>query len=144
LPNKGHIEEGKADFVLKKIQEDFNLLLSENYEKVAIEIIKSHENRFFTLNKIGRWWDRNEEIDIVALNEEENKILLGEVKWSNKPVGIDIFENLKSKSKKVEWNKEKWNEYVCLFSKSGFTESMLKIAKKEKIILFHKDKLMEI
>lgn len=144
LPNKGNIEEGRVDFVLKKIKEDFNLIVSENYENVAKEVIKNHESRLFPINKIGRWWDRNEEIDIVALNEEENKILFCEVKWSNKPVGVDIYDSLKRKSLKVELHKDKRNEYFCLFSKSRFTESMLKAAKKEKVTLFHKDKIIEI
>ena len=144
LPNKGNIEEGRVDLVLKKIKDDFNLMVSENYENAAKEVINNHKSRFFPINKIGRWWDRNEEIDIVALNEEENKILFGEVKWSNKPVGIDIYNSLKRKSLKVELHKDRRNEYFCLFSKSGFTESMLKAAEKEKVTLFHKDKIIEI
>lgn len=142
LPNKGNIEEGRADFVLKRIKEDFNLLLAENYENAAREIIRDYADRFFPIIKIGRWWDRNEEIDIVAFGEGENKILFSEVKWSNKPVGTDIFEDLKRKSQKVEWHKEKRNEYCCLFSKSGFTENMIKAAKKENVVLFHKDEMV--
>lgn len=144
LPNKGNIEEGRVDLVLKKIKDDFNLIVSENYENAAKEVINNHKSRFFPINKIGRWWDRNEEIDIVVLNEEENKILFGEVKWSNKPVGVDIYNSLKRKSLKVELHKDRRNEYFCLFSKSGFTESMLKAAEKEKVTLFHKDKIIEI
>ena len=144
LPNKGNIEEGRVDLVLKKIKDDFNLIVSENYENAAKEVINNHKSRFFPINKIGRWWDRNEEIDIVVLNEEENKILFGEVKWSNKPVGVDIYNSLKRKSLKVELHKDRSNEYFCLFSKSGFTESMLKAAEKEKVTLFHKDKIIEI
>ncbi|MFN3740149.1 MAG: ATP-binding protein [Thermodesulfovibrionales bacterium] len=144
LPNKGNIEEGKVDFVLKKIKGDLHLLLAENYEKVAQEIIRDYEDRFFPIIKIGRWWDRKEEIDIVALNEEENKILFGEVKWSSKPVGTDIYYNLKEKARKVESKSDKRYEYFCLFSKSGFTEDMIKVAKKEKVVLFHKDEMVKI
>lgn len=49
------------------------------------------------MDKVGRWWDKNEEIDIVALNEDEKKALFGEVKWSNRLVGMDVYENLKRK-----------------------------------------------
>ncbi len=142
LPNKSRIEEGNVEYVLKNISVDFNLLVSENYEKVAIEIVKANEDKFFLIDRIGRWWDRNEEIDLVALNENENKILFGEVKWSNKPVGVNIYEDLKRKAKLVQWGSENRNEYYCLFSKSGFTEDMLKLAKHEKVKLFHKDQLI--
>ena len=144
LPNKGYIEEEKIDFVMRRINKDFNQIVAENYEKVAKEIIKSNETKFFQIDKIGRWWDRNEEIDILALNEEENKILFCEVKWSNKQVGTNVYENLKRKTVKVNWKNEKRKEYFSLFSKSGFTEAMKKIAKEEKVILFHKDKTLEI
>ncbi|MEM3473839.1 MAG: DUF234 domain-containing protein, partial [archaeon] len=144
LPNKSRIEEGRIDQVLENILKDFNTLISENYEKVAREIIKRNESKIFPVENIGRWWDRNVEIDIVALNEVENKILFGEVKWSNKPVGTNIYEELKRKSKLVLWGKENRKEFYCLFSKSGFTEEMKKVAKSEKVFLFEEDKLIKI
>jgi AAA+ ATPase superfamily predicted ATPase len=143
LPNRSKIEEGKVDAVINIIMEDFNTIVAENYEKVAQDILKRNEERFFDIENIGRWWDKNEEIDVVALNEKENKILFGEVKWSNKPVGIDIYENLKRKAKLVEWGKDNRVEYFSLFSKSGFTDEMKKIAKKENVLLFHEDKLIQ-
>ncbi len=144
LPNKGYIEEEKIDFVMRRIRKDFNQIVAENYEKVAKEIIKGNETKFFQIDKIGRWWDKNEEIDILALNEEENKILFCEVKWRNKQVGTNVYENLKRKTKKVNWKNETRKEYFSLLSKSGFTETMKKIAKEEEIILFHKDKALEL
>ena len=142
LPNRSKIEEGRIDSVLKIILDDLYILLAENYEKIAQEIIKKNEERFFTIERNGRWWDRNEKIDIVALNEKEDKILFGEVKWSNKPVGTNIYKDLKGKAELVQWGKEHRNEYYCLFSKSGFTEDMKTIAQKENVLLFHKDTLI--
>jgi AAA+ ATPase superfamily predicted ATPase len=142
LPNKSKIEEGKIDFVLEDIFKDFNILVAENYEKVAKEIVMKNEEKFFSIDKIGRWWDRNEEIDIVTLNEKENKILFGEVKWSNEPVGVNIYEDLKRKAQLVQWESEDRIEYFCLFSKSGFTDDMIKMAKMENVVLFHEDKLV--
>ena len=142
LPNKSRIEEGKVNYVIKIINSDFNLLVSENYEKVALEIVKEHESIFFEIERISRWWDRNEEIDLVALNEKEDNILFGEVKWSNKPVGINIYENLKRKAKLLQWGSKNRKEYYCMFSKSGFTEEMIKLAKKEGVKLFHRDLLI--
>jgi len=95
-----------------------------------------NEDKFFSIERMGRWWDRNEEIDIVALNEKENKILFGEAKWSNKPVGVNVYKNLRRKAKLVPWGSEDRVEYFCLFSKSGFTEDMKKTAKMENVVLF--------
>lgn len=95
LPNRRNIEEGTTEYVLSKIKNDFLAVVAENYEAICEEIIRSHEERLFPLERIGRWWDRNEEIDLIALNEEQKKILFGEAKWSNKAVGVDIYEDLK-------------------------------------------------
>ena len=143
LPNRRYIEEGRTEYALKKTKKEFLSLVADNYEKVSQEIILRHEDRFFPIEKIGHWWDRQEEIDIVALNEERKEICFGEVKWTRKPVGIDIYQNLKRKSQRVDWKKRERKEHFCLFSKSGFTDNMLSLAKKENVFLFHKDKLIE-
>jgi len=128
---------------LKKIKNDFSTIVANNYETICQEMIKSHKDKISPFDKIGRWWDKNEEIDLVAVNDEEKKILFGEAKWSKKPVGVDIYDNLKRKSRLVDWNKDERTEYFCLFSKSGFTDNLLKRAKKEKIVLFQKDRFLE-
>lgn len=83
--------------MFRRIKKDFVSLVAENYEGVAQEIVLSHES-FFPVEKIGRWWDREEEIDIVALNEERKEILFGEVKWTKRPVGVNIYEELRRKA----------------------------------------------
>ena len=74
--------------------------------------------------------DRNEKLDLIALNKKTNEIFFGEAKWPNKPMGMNIYENFKRKSQRVEWGKQNRKEYFALFSKSGFTPEMKKTAKK--------------
>ncbi|MBC7363147.1 MAG: ATP-binding protein [Candidatus Aminicenantes bacterium] len=142
LPNKSRLEEGREDLVLEIIRNDMTSLVAENYEQVAGEILSRDRIKIFNFDRLGRWWDRNEEIDLVALNEKEKKILLGEVKWSNKPVGLNILEDLKRKASLIDWERSKRKEYYCLFSKSGFTEALINKAREEKILLFHKDRMV--
>jgi AAA+ ATPase superfamily predicted ATPase len=95
-----------------------------------------HSDKFFEFSRRGKWWDKNDEIDIVCTNLKLGEILFGEVKWTSKPVGTDIFEALKKKSSKVIWGSEKRKEHFCLWSRNGFTEEMLKKAKEENVKLF--------
>ena len=88
----------------------------------------------FPLVKVGRWWDKDTEIDIVALGED-NKIVFGECKYSKKQVGLNILNELKEKSKKVIWNNDKREEYYILFSKSGFSQDLIELAKKKNNII---------
>lgn len=140
--NKSLLEENRINDVMSQIKEAVPVMLSKNYEKVSSEILLNavlNKDVPLEFEKYGRWWDKNEEIDLIALNSKTNEILFGEVKWSNKPVGIDIYRELKEKSQVVDWGGENRKEYFALFSKSGFTPGMEHIAKNENIFLFHKD-----
>jgi AAA+ ATPase superfamily predicted ATPase len=136
FPRRGELEMGRIEDVLTNIKQGLPQHLSVVYEKVACEILRRHMDRFFPFTAVGRWWEKNEEIDIVAMNPDLNSILFGEVKWSEKPVGVDLYEALKEKARRVTWGKKGRKEYFCLFSKKGFTEGMSKKAKEEGVALF--------
>lgn len=144
FPRKGELEIDGMDIVLNDIRTSLPQHLSFVYEKVAMELLLRHSDMFFPFTKIGRWWDKSEEIDIVGINPTLNSIVFCEVKWSEKPVGIDIYEALKNKSQKVVWGKEERKEYFCLFSRKGFTDAMLKKAKTEGVRLFSGETLQTL
>lgn len=136
FPRKGELEMDMEDAVLNDIKASLPQYLSFIYEKIAKELLIQYSEHFFPFTKIGKWWEKNEEIDVVGLNPTLNKILFCEAKWTSKPVGIDIYESLKEKARKVIWGNENREEYFCLFSKHGFTDAMLERAKTEKVSLF--------
>ena len=103
------------------------------YEDICREKILdlSHEGVMdFTISRSGKWWDKTEEIDIVALSEAEHKILLGECNYTEKKVDADVYYTLKEKSKKVKWLPQALN-YYFIFSKSGFTDTLLYLAERD-------------
>jgi hypothetical protein len=140
--NRDLLEEGRREEVLKMIKMEMREILPRNYEKVSLELLKGAVGRGeleFHLTRYGRWWERGEEIDIVGIDEEASQILFAEAKWTNRPVGLNVYEDLKRKSRLVDWHRESRREYYALFSKSGFTEKMKRIAKKEGVLLFEKE-----
>ena len=48
---------------------------------------------------------------------------------------VNILNELKEKSKKVIWNNDKREEYYILFSKSGFSQDLIELAKKKNNII---------
>ena len=139
------LEEGRINEVAAEIEEGMPQLLAKNYEKVAQEIIQQaflDKKISLDFEAYGRWWNKDNEIDVVGLNNRTKEILFGEVKWSNKPVGINIYNDLKMKAQRVEWGNRNRRQYFSLVSKSGFTEDLIKLAKREKVYLFYKDKLI--
>jgi len=144
FPRKGELEMDMEDAVLKDINDTLPQYLSLIYEKIAGELLLRYSDKFFPFSKIGRWWEKNEEIDIVCLNPSLDHILFGEAKWTSKLIGVDVYESLKEKSRKVVWGSENRKEYFCLFSKRGFTDAMLEKAKRDNIYLFKGEELLEL
>lgn len=143
FPYKSRIEIGKADYVLKLIGESLERHLSQAYEAVTREICaRLMEEGHMQFTVIGKWWSRNEEVDLVALDEETRTAYFGECKWSNKKVGVNVYEDLIGKSHLVDWYNDDRTSRFMLFSKSGFTERMLELGKKEEVLLVHKDRLI--
>jgi uncharacterized protein len=141
--NKKLIEEGNSKEVISIIKNSSTEFVSRNYEEVSREWARRNIKKNFQY--IGNWWDKNEEIDLVGINSETKEIIFGECKWSNKKVGTNILVELKEKALKVQWNNGRRKEYFILFSKSGFTPDMKKLAKKESnVILVEKDKKLNI
>jgi len=131
-PYREEIETDQTDPVMKHIRDR---LMEKHvafvYEEVCRQKVleQSHlNNQPFRILKIGRWWNRQEEIDIVGINEESGDILFGECKFTNKPVGIALYQDLLRKAQSVQWHQDKRREYFVLFSKSGFTDGMLSLA----------------
>lgn len=145
FPHRSRLEIGNTDYLLGKIRESFDQHLSFVYEDVCrelcLEFLKSGSMAF---SAIGRWWQKNEEIDLVALDEESGTIWFGECKWSIKPVGVDVYRDLRCKARIVVWGPEKRRERFILFSKCGFTDGMRKLALQEDVLLVEGWELLSV
>ena len=149
FPYKSYLEMDNYDYVLEKmfsglkyndeINSGFKSIAAQVYERVAVELLIALQDKIFVFERVGRYWDSNLEIDVVGFSSSEKKIIFGECKWSEKPVGTNIYEELKKKAAKVEWNKDDRKEYYILFSKSGFTPEMIKMANSDDVILVKED-----
>jgi AAA+ ATPase superfamily predicted ATPase len=125
FPYIEHIEMGEIDYVLNVIKTDFQRYSGQTFEQVMIEQLK--ENRDLDpiqFTRIGSWWDKGTEIDIVAFNEETGDILFGEIKYTNRKVGVKTLLELQEKAKKVKWGTGR-REHYMIISKSGFDDNII-------------------
>jgi AAA+ ATPase superfamily predicted ATPase len=139
---RADLEMGRTEDVVDVVLHESSRHLSWVYEKVAVETLWRYRERFFPFSMVGRWWDRHDEIDMVALNREMDCILFGEVKWSEKAVGVDVYESLKRKASNVSWGGKDRKEIYCLFSRNGFTHAMIAKAETNGVSLFREDVLI--
>ena len=132
FPYMSYLEMENREFVLAKIRTGFQQHCSFVFEKICMQAL--NQNQPFPVYKIGRYWDKNIEIDIVGLGEQE--ILFGECKWSNNKVGTNILRELEEKVDTIPMHLLKGRQVrYALFSKSGFTDDMLDMAEKREVHL---------
>lgn len=142
FPYRSDLEMERFGDAMRKYTETSPVLESRVYEKVCQETLSNLEERLFLFERVGKWWEKDQEIDVVGLNHDTREIVFGEAKWSHKAVGVNILRELERKADLVQWNRGRRREYYILFSRSGFTPDMLSLSKERKIFLVHKDKLL--
>lgn len=135
-PYQSYLEIENLKYPMEKISSTFDLWVSKAYERLCLESLIAHEEIKFPISKVGRWWSKNEEIDLVGLGEKE--IIFGECKWSKKHVGLSVLFILKEKAKKVKWKNNNREEYFILFSKSGFSPDLIEEAKQDSRVILSK------
>ncbi|WP_298277772.1 ATP-binding protein [Ferroplasma sp.] len=154
-PNMNQFELGNYREVVNSLIQSVDAIAPHKFEEICRELIIYMNNEKadimpFSIQKVGKWWGRNgynsagkdqEEIDILAINEEKKAIMFGECKCTGRPVDISIYEDLKRKARSVQWNNKDRNEYFILFSRSGFTDKMKAIAEEDNVILFDLDRI---
>lgn len=138
-PNMSFIESGNSRIVMNKIRKG---LISGHtafvYEDVCRERmwdLNAEDFWPFHFSKIGRWWDGKNEIDIAAIDPEEKNLILGECKFWQEPVGINIFRELEEKARNVDWQNQNRHVWFVLFSSAGFTEELKELTVKRDDLL---------
>jgi hypothetical protein len=84
----------------------------------------------------GRWWGNNpvkkqqDEIDIMAVSADS--MLFAECKWRNEPMGLPELQLLQERSHLFNGSASKKQDRVYyLMSKSGFSEQLRSVARKD-------------
>ncbi|ETR73077.1 MAG: ATPase [Candidatus Magnetoglobus multicellularis str. Araruama] len=120
--NSSMLEIGQCSYVLEEIEKTFNQrFVSFVFEDYAKECLIENPMKYlgFVPLKIGRWWNKNSEIDLVAIGD--NNIALIECKWQNQPVGIHTYQDI---VKKTQYIQTSLPVTYVFFAKKGFHNSL--------------------
>ncbi len=140
-PNRSFIESGHSPIVMDKIRKG---LVSSHIAFVYEDVCRERMWEFnmdgtwpFHFSKIGRYWDAKTEIDIAAIDPEGKNLILGECKYRQEPVGINVLRDLEAKAESVTWQRNRRKEWYVLFSAAGFTEDLKALAQtRDDLLLF--------
>ena len=116
-PNLSSIEEGIFDINI--VKEDYSNYLGGVFEEVVRQFLIKERDRIFGFSKIGKWWYKDKEIDIIALNDATKEILFVECKWQNLTCwqAKKILDDLSEKAKFVQWNSDSRKDYFGIVAK---------------------------
>lgn len=145
-PNQSSLDLGLTEAILEqRVQPDLDNFVATGFEEASrhhlARMARQGELPFLPEN-IGAWWDRDSEIDALAISRAEKKALAGECKWSIKPVGRNVLDELKQKAQTLLRSGEIERLYYALFSRSGFTPAMEALAQEEGVMLFSVDQIL--
>lgn len=113
---KSLIERGLSKEAFNAIENDLNSYYAFNFEEICKQFLI--KNKLFDFTRIGKWWLKDTEIDLIALNNKNNSVLFCECKWKEKVNAVEIAGQLNAKIKLFNWKNSERTETIALFAKS--------------------------
>ena len=153
-PYKGELELDNMQIVMDEMSKDFTTgFLAFVYEDICKNIFANLCKTGaipFVPSRIGSYWlndyDGDTEIDVCAVDGQNKRVFVGECKYHAKPVDAPVYFALKEKVANASEIKKAYPRYDVIygvFSKSGFTQRMLDVAKENAgLILINEDSLV--
>ncbi|MCP5116216.1 MAG: DUF234 domain-containing protein, partial [bacterium] len=135
---------GRIRFVWQQIQRHIiNFIGTHTFEELCREWVAVRGDAGhlpFVPERVGSFWSKEAQVDVVAINWMDKAILLGECKWSRKPVGRSVVTTLVEKAEHVV-PEGSWQVHYAFFARAGMTEAARAEAELHKATVVDLDRL---
>ena len=136
-PNRNRYGEIDISEVLRSYKRYGYRLASLLFEQLSLELLLEDCNLKNSICNCGSYWDRYSEFDIYCQCNGGN--IVAECKYTNKPV---IKAELTKLENKIVQSSLRYKK-IALFSKSGFSQELMKL-KKDNLLLYTLEDLVKI
>lgn len=119
-PHRAETETGQSSEVLSLVREEIASYCGRIFELLCEDLVRS--GILFSGSpppRLGRWWHREAEIDLVGLDEEAKTALFCECTWSDLTTreARAVLVALQEKAAQVRWRNGERNERFALVAK---------------------------
>ncbi len=138
---------------MTKVREEFRAFVGQTiFEELAREWIQKQaklDTTFFTPERVGSHWSRHVQVDVVAINWREKRLILGECKWGRQVVDKGTARELLEKRvpktiKDMAIDVNRWQLDYLFFSRSGYTPAAKAYGHNEGIQLIDLEQMMTV
>jgi uncharacterized protein len=138
-PNLSAIERGRTRQTISLLSDHLpDFIGTHTFEELCREWIDARaelDNFPFLPERVGSYWSKEAQVDVVAINWRTKDILLGECKWEQADVGRQVIQTLFDKTEKVLPKSRTWQVHYAFFSRHGFTEPAQELAQSKQALL---------
>lgn len=118
-PFESLLEFGKVREAEEAMRERLAAHQAWAFEEVCRQYTEDHAPEFEVVT-VGRYWDKDRELDVAGCDEQGHVVVAGECKWSGRPVDLPVARELERKVREA-WPDRAGTIRLLLFSSGGFT-----------------------
>jgi len=136
VPQITNIERGFTEAAVERIRAELRGYIGgEVFEALCREWVlaaAAAEKLAFQPEEVGSYWRSHKtqgvQLDVVAANRSQRRLLIGEAKWGRGGVGRKVLTDLVERSRRMPQVAEGWQTTYALFSREGFSAATRKEA----------------
>lgn len=129
VPHITAIERGYLKAAVERIEADLRAFIGTHvFEELCREWVYAAAalgELNFSPEIVGAYWGRRGgkgvQLDVVAANKREKRLLIGEAKWGQGRVSRKILTDLVSRSQRMPQVQAGWSVEYAVFAREGFT-----------------------
>ena len=131
VPHISAIERGYLAAAVERIQRDLRAFIGTYvFEELCREWVWAAAalgDLEFQPEIVGAYWRRHRgqgvQLDVVAANRREKRLLIGEAKWGRGAISRRVLSDLVERSQRMSQVAEGWSVEYVLFVREGFSEA---------------------
>ena len=137
VPHQSDLQQGEVNRVWQAIEGQLPAFVGSTvFEELCrtwVQVRGARGELPFRPAEVGSTWDRHIQVDVVAASAAENALLLGEARYTSRPVGSNVLAELGGKAARL--TPSGWRAHLALFARSGFSAELQERAGREGVFL---------